>query len=98
MISPLLFNIYVEDIIIELHEKMKIPIQDILFYADDLAIICSSEQTERIIRIIEDKSKSLSLIINKKISGILDIKLSRRRYNDQIKEILGIPIVRFYNT
>ena len=96
MISPLLFDIYVEDMVERIHQRNKIPIEDILFYADDLAIICTNNQVERVVNTVEESAASLSLIINRKKSGILPIQNSRCRFTDLKGEIKQIPIVKEY--
>jgi len=93
MISPLLFDIYVESLIEKIHKNHNIPISDILFYADDLAIICSYNAAERVIETVENEAKNLSLIINKKKSGILPIKNSRFKFTLLTKPVREIPIV-----
>ena len=102
MISPLLFDIYVEPIIEALHSKLRIPIADILFYADDLAIIIPINQLERAIRVIEETAQQLNLTINKKKSGILilepppkDEEDKKERGKKRIK-LPGYPYVDVY--
>ena len=48
MISPALFNIYIEDLSIELGEKANINIEDRLLYADDVLLFTTSiKQTNK---------------------------------------------------
>ena len=84
LISPVLFNLYIDDLIRILSEYT----YDILAYADDLAIICQNEET--LIRVMNDIQKwsdNNTIGINKSKSGILISGIENR------KEINGYPIV-----
>ena len=96
MISPLLFDIYAEEIIADINTKLSIEFEDILFHADDLAVICPNNKLERLITQIEDSSNRLKLILNRNKYGILPIK--RNRHDNHIKdqEVKGIPVVDYY--
>lgn len=97
MISPLLFDIYVEPIIAGIHSRFAIPLEDILFYADDLAVICTRDQVNRVIDLIEKISKQLSLILNKKKSGVVIIRPNHPRTRKPVdKCFAGIPVVDKY--
>jgi Reverse transcriptase (RNA-dependent DNA polymerase) len=72
IISPALFNIFIEDLGKELQEKADINMQDILMYADDIMTICSSrDQLNKAIIIIEEWSQRNGMALNKKKSGIV---------------------------
>jgi len=72
VISPALFNIFIEDLAQELSNKANINLLDILIYADDILTICSSlEQVRTAIRVIEEWCSSNGMILNKKKSGIV---------------------------
>ena len=43
IISPALFNIFIEDLSYELQDKAGISLEDLLFYADDLLTLCISK-------------------------------------------------------
>ena len=72
LISPSLFNIFLEDLAIELQEKADINLEDLLLYADDILTICSSvAQLELAITIIESWCERNGMSLNKKKSGIV---------------------------
>ena len=67
LISPSLFNIFLEDLAIELQEKADINLEDLLLYADDILTICSSvAQLELAITIIESWCERNGMSLNKK--------------------------------
>ena len=81
VISPALFNIFIEDLSQELKEKTGISFEDLLYYADDLLALCTSmEQVKSVIRIISDWSLRNGMQLNKKKSGIV-IFTSRRSHD-----------------
>ncbi len=72
IISPALFNIFIEDLSTKLREEARMNIEDLLFYADDLLMLCtSSSQAENCIRIIEEWSEQNGMSLNKDKSGII---------------------------
>ncbi len=72
VISPALFNIFIEDLSEELKRETGLSLEDILYYADDLLVICSSiEQVRKIIHIISKWSEDNGMELNKKKSGIV---------------------------
>jgi len=72
IISPFLFNIYLEDLATKLKEEADIDLDDVLMYADDILTLCTSiEQMKKAILIIEEWSKENGMILNKKKSGIV---------------------------
>jgi len=73
VISPSLFNIYSEDLLYQIEEKALISYEDLLAYADDLLILCTSpHQLRQVIRIIKDWSNSNNLGLNPIKSGIIE--------------------------
>ena len=42
VISPALFNFFIEDLSTELKKKTGINLEDLLYYADDLLALCTS--------------------------------------------------------
>jgi len=71
IISPALFDIYIEDLSQELMEA-SLNAEDILCYADDILILCTSfKQLEECIEIIEKWSKMNGMDLNKNKSGIV---------------------------
>ena len=72
VISPALFNIFLEDLSDELKTKAGIDLEDLLYYADDLLTVCTSlEQIKKAIQIISDWSEKNGMLLNKKKSGII---------------------------
>ena len=86
----MLFDIYAEEIIADINIKLSIELEDILFYADDLAVICPNNKLERLIAIIEESGNRLSLILNRKKCGILPVKRNRHDNHIKDKEVKGI--------
>ena len=72
IISPALFNIFVEDLSSELQDKAGINLEDLLFYADDLLTLCTSQQQLRkAIQVIKKWSSENGMVLNSKKSGIV---------------------------
>lgn len=72
LISPALFNIYIEDLSEELKEKVGINLEDLLYYADDLLALCSSiEQVRKAIQVITEWSEKNGMLLNKSKSGLV---------------------------
>jgi len=72
ILSPALFNIFIEDLAESLATELKMNTEDILLYADDILILCESqEQTAKCIQIIENWSQLNVMELNKKKSGIV---------------------------
>lgn len=72
IISPALFDIFVEDLVDELIKVEGITIEDVLLYADDILILYQTQsQIKQCTEIIEELSKKNGMELNKKKSGIL---------------------------
>ena len=72
IISPALFNIFIEDLGKELQEQADLNMKDILMYADDIMTICTSrDQLNRAIKTIEEWTNKNGMILNQKKSGIV---------------------------
>ena len=72
VISPALFNIYIEDLSEELKKHAMVDLQDILMYADDILILCmSTHQITQCIKIIEKWCVENGMSLNKNKSGIV---------------------------
>lgn len=72
VISPALFNIFIEDLAYELQDKAKIHLDDIMMYADDILTLCTSiNQLKDAIQIIEDWCNRNGMFLNKSKSGIV---------------------------
>lgn len=85
ILSPWLFNIYIDDLITEIQSKCF----EILAYADDLAVICKSpEELYSAMEILERWSMNNDIAINKNKSGILIIDQDR---GERLK-INGYPL------
>ena len=71
VISPSLFDIYIEDLSKELLDR-SVHSEDILYYADDILVLCTSPlQVEECIGAIEDWSKLNGMVLNKNKSGVV---------------------------
>ena len=71
VISPSLFDIYIEDLSDELL-KTAVHREDILYYADDILVLCTSpSQVEECIQTIEEWSKLNGMNLNKNKSGVV---------------------------
>jgi len=78
MISPALFNIFLEDLSAELGEKASLNLEDRLFYADDVLLLTTSiNQAKEVIQIVENWANKNGMTLNKKKSGII-IFVNRR--------------------
>ena len=72
IISPALFNIFIEDLTDKIATELKGSTEDILLYADDILILCQSqEQVAKCVKIIEEWSSQNGMELNKKKSGIV---------------------------
>ncbi len=72
IISPALFNIYLEPLLHGFNAQCGVDITDIFGYADDVMIICDSkEQLEKCIQYLEEWAQNNGLPINHAKSGIV---------------------------
>eukprot|EP01017_Pseudomicrothorax_dubius_P037607 TRINITY_DN5534_c0_g5_i4.p1 TRINITY_DN5534_c0_g5~~TRINITY_DN5534_c0_g5_i4.p1 ORF type:complete len:478 (-),score=50.27 TRINITY_DN5534_c0_g5_i4:595-2028(-) len=94
MVSPLLFNVYMEDLLISL-EECGIQKDDIFAYADDVAIMCSVNQVERILQKLEVESEKLKLKINKKKSAVMILK-GKFKSSFEKTTVRGFPVTPSY--
>ena len=89
MLSPDLFNIYINDLINILEEAGLNPIA----YADDLAVLCDGEdKLNEAINIIEAWGIENDISVNKKKSGLLVIQNNKI----DVENIRGYPIKNWY--
>ena len=99
IISPFLFNIYTEDLYQTLEKNADLPYGDLMGYADDLLIICTSlHQLRKSISIIKEWSTENNLQLNAKKSGIIEF-LPRCKTYQQLKAdsfFEDIPVVAEY--
>jgi len=68
MISLALFNIYCEDLYYTLEDQTNVHMEDLLGYADDMLVICSSLTQLR--RVTRAWSHQNNLMLNEKKSGL----------------------------
>ena len=87
IISPALFDIFIEDLSEELRVKADVNLEDLLFYADDILVLCTSpHQVEKCIQIFEEWSQNNGMKLNKDKSGI--VIFANRRANKIPKMVL----------
>ena len=94
-ISPLLFNIYLDEILRKLKRRHKLENEDIFAYADDLAFSIPYDQMESVILSLKTLSEDANMAINNKKSGILWIN-RRWKKSPKDSEIANIPVVESY--
>ena len=89
ILSPMLFNIYINDLIITIKNNA----YDVLAYADDIAVITKNyDELINTMKIIENWAENNDMNINKKKCGILVVK----GLNNKIDNIYGYPIKNTY--
>ena len=89
ILSPMLFNIYINDLIDILDKN----VFEILAYADDIAIICKDkEQLLKAMDIIDNWANNNNIKINKNKSGIIILQHN----NNKDKNINGYPLKNQY--
>ena len=98
VIRPALFNIFIEDLADELKSKEGISLEDLLFYADDILIICSSpSQLKRCIEIVNNWASENGMKVNKQKSGVVVFtRRIKRKVPDLGSDVLGYPVVSSY--
>jgi len=83
VISPALFDIYLEDLLIKI-ERSGVNMLDIFAYADDVLVLCSSlTQLIKIIDVIRSWSKENNLYLNEKKSAIVPFQQRRGKERSQ---------------
>lgn len=99
-ISPFLFNIYMEPLLYRIGEEAMISIEDIMAYADDILIICSSiNQLRQVIKVLKEWSITNNLHLNPTKSGIVEFRPKHGRDAPTLSTggtFEGIPIVDKY--
>jgi len=98
IISPYLFNIFVEDLAERLRNEAQLNIEDLSLYADDLLALCNSQaQLDKCVEIIEDWSAKNGMVLNKKKSVIVCFKKRSGRKDPILrKEVKEIPVLSKY--
>jgi hypothetical protein len=94
-ISPLLFNIYLDEIIKDFLTQNDISVTDSFLYADDIAFIIPRNKLETAIISLRQLSSKRNMMINDNKSGILWIANDRTR-GQPFEAIAYIPIVKQY--
>ena len=99
LISPFLFNIYLEDLLQKL-QTLDLSIEDLFAYADDLLVLCYSlTELEKVISLIKEWSSHYNLKLNPTKSGILELLPRSRRIKSYLEigsKFCDIPIVGDY--
>ena len=99
-ISPFLFNIYAEDLYYTLEKEVDINYKDLMGYADDLLVICTSlSQLRKAIQSIQRWSSINNLLLNSKKSGIIEFIPRSKSYPSSLSTgtiFEGIPVVDEY--
>ena len=89
IISPILFNLYIDDLV----EALGDIAFEVLAYADDLAVICRDEKELALtIRRLEEWAARNHIAVNRKKSGIMVIHKDTKRWT----MFRGYPIVNKY--
>jgi hypothetical protein len=100
IISPSLFNIYCEEMYELLEREVGISKEDMMGYADDVLILCSSiDQLRKVIAVVEEWSLKNNLRLNPKKSGVLEFlpRMGKKLgYLSIGSTISGIPVVGSY--
>ena len=88
MTSPMLFNIFIEDLL----TRLNINSNHVLVYADDIAVVSiDREHLKETITQYEGWCRETNMVVNKTKSGI--IFLGKTKKNKVMSEIDGYPIV-----
>lgn len=72
ILSPALFNIYIEDLVDKISQDLGMNHEDILLYVDDILLLCHSpEYVRRCISLVESWCEQNGMKLNKHKSGIV---------------------------
>jgi len=100
VISPALFNIYCEDLYEDIRDIAIVNVEDILGYADDLLVICTSVvQIKNVLRVIDQWCQENNLHLNPKKSGIVEFVPRQGNSTNYLQigsNVDGIPVVEKY--
>ena len=100
VISPFLFNVYAEDLYYTLEKETDSNYKDLMGYADDLLVICTSlSQLRKVIKTIQAWSSTNNLLLNSKKSGIIEFIPRSKSYPSSLRTdtlFEGIPVVNEY--
>lgn len=93
LVSPLLYDFYVNDLVEEL--RLQMGAENTFAYADDIALLCLGySDIRRALVTIETWGRKNGALLNKKKCGILPI--CKRETSWPRRELEGIPFVRVY--
>ena len=93
LVSPLLYDWYVNDLVSHLSEKLGV--DHTFAYADDIALLCLGYSDVRAaLSAIESWCVKNGALLNKKKCGILPVR--KKETNSNRREIEGIPVVLDY--
>ncbi len=93
--SPLLFCMYIDDLLIQLSEYLG-P-NRVLAYADDLAVIFENkDELSRCINILEAWCGSNYMRLKKEKCGVLFVQNQRGRKKEHVESHKGYPVVQRY--
>ena len=80
ILSPALFDIFIEDLNDRLKLEADINLLDLLLYADDILVLCSSAaQLAKAINIIEDWCSANGMVLNKQKSAVIVFAPRRKK-------------------
>ncbi len=100
LLGPALFDIFINELVIELRDSNRVNPDDMFLYADDLAIGAENlHDIQAIIATIENWAARNRMEVNKSKSAIMQIKSTRVtkvHLTTEIKEYLGYPVVTKY--
>jgi len=100
VISPALFDIYLEPILKALATSLNIDVEDLLAYADDILIIVDSlECLKETIDLLRRKCREFGLVINDKKSAVVEFIKRRGREKRTLlvgTTFEGIPVLKSY--
>ena len=94
MISPILFDLYVNDLLVELGQMVKEI--NVKAFADDIMAICyGREQTKQVIDTITKWAEANSMEVNTEKSQIVQLRRSTKE-KSMIRQIGGLKTVDSY--
>ncbi len=97
IISPALFDIYIEELLRTIERTPEISLEDILTYADDLLVLCDSiEQLKSVLKVIKKWSEENNLKLNPNKSGIVELCSRRQRPILNFDSLDEIPVLEQY--
>ena len=82
----------------EIRQKVGINLEDLLYYADDVLVLCMNpDQLKNCIKVIEEWCRENGMTLNKKKSGIVIFTRRRKRKVPNLGEdVAGVPITNIW--